>query len=47
MCGVCATMKILNTCDGKYGMCCVMDGCVSMAASVLRCLGLALLRLFN
>ena len=47
MCGVCAILKYLTTCDGNDGDCCVPDGGVSMAASVLRCLGLALLRLFN
>ena len=47
LCGVCATMKMLTTCDAKDGVRCVLDGCASMTASVLGCLGLALLRLFN
>ena len=47
-CGSCRYSRLLTSCDGKDGVCCVLDGCVSMAASVLRChLGLALLRLFN
>jgi hypothetical protein len=45
--GSCVYFRLLTTCDGKDEVCCVTDERVSMAASVFRCLGLALLRLFN